>query len=303
MTKIQNWKKRGLIFKPDITKYWQKSHAANPVALKIDDNCYRVFFASRDQDNRSHIDFFDFNSSSLKVKANEKGPVLKPGPLGYFDDHGVYPSSFIRMGDNIFMYYTGWNPGPYPLFYTNIGLCVSTDNGNTFERYQDFPIIQRDAIDPWMTSQPYVLKENELYRMWYISGEGWEKKEGKLLSFYNIKYAQSKDGINWQKEGQVCIPLKDGIKNVARPSVILDEGVYKMWFPYKKEQGYRIGFAQSKNALNWDMDLKSFNLAPTLNSFDSDAMAYPNVLKNKNTLYMFYNGNQFGKDGIGLAIW
>jgi hypothetical protein len=32
-------------------------------------------------------------------------------------------------------------------------------------------------------------------------------------------------------------------------------------------------------------------------------IAYPFVLKHKGQLYMFYNGNGFGKTGIGLAIW
>ena len=30
--------------------------------------------------------------------------------------------------------------------------------------------------------------------------------------------------------------------------------------------------------------------------------AYPYVVKYKNKKFMFYNGNLYGKDGIGLAI-
>ena len=31
-------------------------------------------------------------------------------------------------------------------------------------------------------------------------------------------------------------------------------------------------------------------------------IAYPHVIKHKGKKYMFYNGNNYGKEGIGLAI-
>ena len=37
-------------------------------------------------------------------------------------------------------------------------------------------------------------------------------------------------------------------------------------------------------------------------NFDTDSQEYASIIKHKNKLYMFYNGNEYGRDGIGLAI-
>ena len=41
-----------------------------------------------------------------------------------------------------------------------------------------------------------VIIENDLWRMWYLSCTKWEIREGKPSPNYNIKYAESKDGIH-----------------------------------------------------------------------------------------------------------
>ena len=36
-------------------------------------------------------------------------------------------------------------------------------------------------------------------------------------------------------------------------------------------------------------------------SIQKEMIAYPHVIRNKNELIMFYNGNGYGKTGIGIA--
>ena len=36
--------------------------------------------------------------------------------------------------------------------------------------------------------------------------------------------------------------------------------------------------------------------------WDGEMIAYPYVIKYKNQKFMFYNGNAYGKEGVGLAI-
>ena len=75
------WNKRGLIFKVEGQHPWMVSHAANPVAMHLADSVYRVYFASRDDINRSHIGFADVDLGSNipeVVKVSEQ-PVLAPG--------------------------------------------------------------------------------------------------------------------------------------------------------------------------------------------------------------------------------
>ena len=43
--------------------------------------------------------------------------------------------------------------------------------------------------------------------MLYTSGYKWEKSREKITSFYDIRSAVSKDGINWDRENKPIINL------------------------------------------------------------------------------------------------
>ena len=299
-----NWCKLGLIFSPSGQYPWMRTHAANPVALRLEGDLYRVYFASRDEHNRSHVGYVEFNIRSPQDILNlSTKPVLAPGPLGYFDDHGVYAAAIVEHERKLFMYYTGWNPGARrPLFYTSIGLAVSEDMGKTFHKTSPAPIMARSDFDPWMVSAPYVILDQSIWRMWYISGFKWEERGGSLHSYYHIKYAESKDGVQWMRNGLVCIELKEEERNIARLCVLKENGIYKGWYSYSAGQGYRIGYAESPDGYIWTrMDDKT-GIDVSLSGWDSNALAYPWVFTHEGRKYMLYNGNEFGKEGFGLAI-
>lgn len=297
------WHKLGLIFSPAGQRPWIASHASNPVALPLGRGIYRVYFASRDDQNRSHVGFVEIDPRSPKevLRLSDK-PALAPGPLGYFDDHGVYAASIVQHQGTLFMYYTGWNPGPYPFYYPSVGLAVSEDCGKTFKKMFKAPILARNECDPWMVSQPFVMLDNGIWRMWYISGVKWEKANDQFQSYYHTKYAESKDGIYWERNGLVCIDLLPGERNIARPCVIKENGKYKMWYPRNSGQGYRIGYAESRDGYIWTRkdDEACIDVSPS--GWDSEAMTYPWVFILVGKKHMLYNGNGFGRDGIGLAV-
>jgi predicted GH43/DUF377 family glycosyl hydrolase len=299
------WRKQGLIFSPAGRYPWMQTHAANPVVLPLGGDLYRAYFATRDEQNRSHVGFIEFNLHAPKetLRVSEK-PVLAPGPLGYFDDHGVYASSMVKHGPEIYLYYIGWNPGPRsPLFYTSIGLAVSRDGGETFEKMFKAPLLSRSEFDPWMVSAPFVMLDEGRWRMWYISGLKWEEVDAvELVSYYHIKYAESLDGIEWKREGLVCLDLLPGERNIARPCVIKDEGIYKAWYSYNKGAGYKIGYAESMDGNSWKRLDDEAGIEVSESGWDSKALAYPSVFSHEGRRYMLYNGNDFGKEGIGLAV-
>ena len=47
-----SWVKQGLIFKPDPSRDWMRTHAAVPTPLLVEGSLYRVYFSSRDEANR-----------------------------------------------------------------------------------------------------------------------------------------------------------------------------------------------------------------------------------------------------------
>ena len=298
------WKKLGLVFSPKNEYPWMASHAANPVSLHLSGDLYRVYFASRDDKNRSHIGFVEIDiTNPLEILDMSTNPVMAPGPLGFFDDHGVYASSIISNNGNLWMYYTGWNPGPYPMYYPSVGVAVSDDSGKSFKRLRNSPILARTEVDPWMISQPCVIKDGTIFKMWYISGIKWEHdKDEDLHSYYDVKYGESEDGLNWSRDGEISLALENKERNIARPCVIKHGENFKAWYPVNYGEGYRIGYAESLNGRSWNRIDSEIGLQPSKSGWDSDAVTYPWVIVHKGRHYMFYNGNGFGRDGFGIAV-
>ena len=294
------WERRGLIFKPDKRLYWSKTHAMIPTPMRLNKNEVKVFYSGRDKCNRSHIGYVTFDlNRNFKITDKSLKPVLSPGDLGCFDDNGVTPSCAIKIGKRTFLYYIGWNPGSTVRMHLFGGLAISEDNGNSFNRWSRAPIIERSMTDPFLNTAPFVVKFKDEYRMYYVSGHEWVHKD---LPRYNIKMATSKDGLNWKREGKVCIDFKNENENaLARPFVIFDCGIWKMWFGYKQNY-YRIGYAESEDGINWNRKDNEANIDVGKSGFDSTMIEYASVVKHKNEYIMFYNGNNYGFDGIGLAI-
>ena len=88
----------------------------------------------------------------------------------------------------------------------NAGLAISKDNGKTFLRNSFAHLLDGTNLEPYsILTAPFVIKEQKIWRMYYVSCEGWLNKD---LPIYNIKYAESINGINWKRNGHVCIDFK-----------------------------------------------------------------------------------------------
>ena len=306
MSKISNrimkWQKKGLIISPDKKSEWMLTHAQLPCVDIIDKQNYRIYFASRNSENMSQIGYADLNiSKPEKILKISKKPILELGDLGTFDDSGVYPSCIVNHDDKKFLYYIGWMQGKRVPYYAAVGLAISEDKGKTFKKFSKGPLFERDNIDPFMTLSSHVIIDKKKWKMWYTSCTGWEIKNKIAWPKYYIKYAESKDGINWKRKDDVSIDFKSKDEwAIARPCVIKDE-IYKMWYCYSGEK-YRIGYAESKDGINWKRKDDDVGIDVSKSGWDSEMVAYPYVFTNKKQTYMLYNGNQFGKAGIGYAI-
>src|SRR5438067_8613744 len=152
------------------------------------------------------------------------------GRLGTFDDSGVSTPWIVAYGGRHYLYYGGMHLGQSVPFYGFIGLAVSDDGGLTFEKWSEAPLIERGPHDPCMTGSPCVLVAGDVWRMWYYSGIAWGRVEGAPKHYYHIKYAESRDGITWARDGTVCIDFGPGEYAIARPSVLHRDGRYRMWY-------------------------------------------------------------------------
>jgi hypothetical protein len=208
----------------------------------------------------------------------------------------------VNHADEQYLYYIGWTLGVTVPFQNSIGLAVSHDGGRTFTPYSDAPILGRNAHDPFFVASPCVMVENGIWRMWYVSCVEWEPGRNGPRHRYHIKYAESADGIRWQRNGVVSIDFKSAAEYaISRPSVLKDDGTYKMWYSYRGES-YRIGYAESKDGIRWERKDDVINLTVSEAGWDSEMIEYPFVFDHKSRRYMLYNGNGYGKTGIGLAV-
>ena len=307
MSKVKRieWIKKGLIYTPNTSLYWQASHAALPTRLNLGGGRYRIFFSSRCRASRAYVGSFDIDlENDCMIENVLEKPLLSPGDSGFFDDSGVQACSVVRAENgDIYMYYLGWNTSNKPpLFYTAIGLAISSDNGLTFHKYSTAPILQRSRYDPWMVSGGTVIQRSGEWIMYYLSGFRFDFTTPIPTSWYDIKIARSRDGIEWNRHGEVAIPLQNDETNISRLTIEEDGELYRAWFPVKRQDlGYRCGYAESSDGINWTRK-DGMNLSVSDSGWDSEAIDKMEVIRDLNRRYMLYNGNNFGLEGIGLAI-
>jgi len=301
--------KKEIIILPQKELSWMQSHAMLPTVVHLEEDLFRVYFSGRDTENRSLIGYanVEVKNGKINVLDYSKEPVLLTGERGCFDDNGVTPSCIIKMKDQWYMYYIGWNSGTSTTRVGLIaGLAISNDAGKTFKRNSRSALLEKTDREPFsILTAPYVIHDevSNKWEMWYVSCEGWRSKD---LPTYNIKYASSKDGVNWDRDGHICIDFIDENETaLARPCVRIENGIYKMWFSYKDPRiGYRIGYAESLNGKDWNRSNEAIDLSVgEPGEWDSDMIEYSFVFEHKGVKYMFYNGNGYGQNGAGYAVY
>jgi sucrose-6-phosphate hydrolase SacC (GH32 family) len=148
--------------------------------------------------------------------------------------------------------------------------------------------------------------------MFYLFGKKWSETTQEHASerVYKIGHATSDDGINWQKTGKSIIPDKiDEDECQALPTVIKIGTRYHLYFCYRhmtgfraeKGKGYQIGYAYSDDLVTWTRDDENAGIGLSDEGWDAEMMCYPNIFECNNTIYLLYNGNNFGRSGFGIA--
>jgi hypothetical protein len=305
------WDKRGVIFTPDKNFDWMVSHASIPVVDKVDDEIIRIYFGTRDQQGRSLPAYIDVAvENPQKLLHISEHPLLPLGKLGTFDDNGIMPSWIVNYNKKKYLYYIGWNPQVTVSYRLSIGLAISNDNGNTYQKYSEGPICDRSIDEPYFNTAPCVIVNGNIWKMWYVSCTGWEVIDGWPEPYYHVKYAESSDGIHWTKTSHVCIDYDSFTNAIGRPCVFIENDMYKMLYSYRNivnyrthpEQGYRLGYAESVDGIHWTRKDEDVGIAVSNSGWDSRMMEYCYRYNDYRNTYLFYNGNGFGKSGLGYAV-
>jgi len=197
-------------------------------------------------------------------------PVLDAGQDGAWDDDFVYGPSVIYHNNEYHMWYCGNGGNDNP---TRIGYASSSDGINWDKDEENNPVIETGPYDSYYESWlnfPCVMRNYGMYEIWFSGHDRFEH--------YRVGYARSADGIHWDYISEE--PVLDIGENetwddieVYRPSVLIDDNQYKMWYSgHNGNYQYRVGYALGNMVTGVD----NFNQTEPFSS-----KCFPNPSKNK----------------------
>lgn len=302
------WRKLGLVYGPPGGAGWAASHCMTPTPVLLNEHVVRVFVTFCDEQGTGRPGFVDVSADDpTRVIAVSDQPLLDIGKPGTFDENGVLVCSVLQVGPGRwYMYYVGFELGTKIRYRLLTGLAVSEDDGLTFRRVQSAPVLERSDAELYFRGGPWVRQEAGIFRLWYVAGSSWLDILGKAMPVYDLRYAESADGINWPSQGAVHLPItKSDEHGFGRPAVVPKPGGgYRMFYSVRRKSlgAYRLGYAESTDGLCWKRLDEQIGLDVSPSGFDSDAIMYAAPLQIGANLYVFYNGNDFGRDGFAVAV-
>lgn len=305
-----SWKDHGTIFKVRNISSWIRSHAYVPTAIELADRI-RVFVAFWDDNMYGRLGYIDLDLSdpTIAIGYSEEA-VVADSKVPAFDRSGITPLCVVTEDDHIKLYYAGWNNSDdskvrYQLF---TGLLIGDKTGCTFKRYDANPVIQARNSDENVRTGGQVIKTEDGYRCYLATQKGTHNKFSKSLPIYDLECAFSQDGYNWKDEQYPIFQHKKGeILGFGRSAIWRNrESGYEGLFAVRNWDGSYsdLLYSASEDGLNWE-ELQTGKRA-FLSSMTSDQqkeVSFPSLIFKEERILMFYNGDNFGKDGLRLAIW
>jgi predicted GH43/DUF377 family glycosyl hydrolase len=297
------WRKCGQVYAANGERPWAQSHAYIPTPVRMDEKTIRVYAAFLDREKVGRVGFVDVDAAQpTRILRVSREPVLDIGLPGTFDDNGVSPLSAVCHQGKIYLYYVGWQLGHKVRYFLLTGLAVG--DGETFTRWSRTPVLERSDEELFVRSGSHVLNEGDHWTMWYVASSTWVDVGGKRTPTYNVRRVTSPDGGTWGRSGQVCIDLDPPDEyGFGRPFVFRRRDGYQMWYSIRTfSKGYRMGYAESPDGVCWERHDDRIGLEPSPSGWDSEMVCFGAVLPVNGQTYMFYNGNNYGETGFGVAV-
>ncbi|MGB9595399.1 MAG: peptidoglycan-binding protein, partial [Candidatus Poribacteria bacterium] len=259
---------------------WDDKSISKPSVI-FRNNEYRMWYTGFDGEHL-RIGYATSIDGENWIK-HPSNPILDLGSPGSWDSVHVANPTVVFDGIIYKMWYTG-SDGKN----TRIGYAYSS-NGIHWVKYSNNPVVD---LGSWGTNKdsdvwsPCVIFDGIEYKMWYTSFDG------------NIKigYAYSSDGINWTKYTNSPV-LSIGSwgswddRGVWSPNVLFDGFKYSMWYTGWNGISTGIGYAESKDGINWIKPSKypALDLGTT-GSWDYHYVNNPSVLLINGKFRMWYSG-------------
>lgn len=299
------WRKLGVVWNTSGEQWWSRTHAMGPTPLLFGDTI-RVFLTTLDDKGRGRPMYVDVAASDpSRVLRISDHPLMDVGEPGTFDDNGLMAVSVLQMPDCLMMYYAGFELCTHIRYRIFTGLAVSRDGGESFQRVRRTPVLDRSSQELFFRCGPFAMLEGGIVKLWYVAGSEWTQVNGKDMPIYDLRYQESADGIHWADEGKLSMPITGADEHgFGRPWVVRSaSGGYRMFYSIRRRSvaAYRLGYAESTDGIVWTRKDDEMGLDVSSGEFDSDAIMYSAVVSVAGKTYCFYNGNNFGETGFGVA--
>lgn len=302
---MTGWTKRGLVF--DTLRQgvggWMRHSALTPTPWRLDDGTIRVFASFRDGDGVGRIGYVDLDADDpAHVLGVSESPVLDVGRGGCFDDNGMILGDIVAAPGGLHLFYVGFQRVARAKFLAFSGLAISADGGCTFARAQETPVLDRAPGRSSIAAIHSARFEAGRWRLWYAAGDGWETIAGQPYPRYHIRYMETAAPGQPPSRDEPCLLPQGDEYRIGRPRVYRHGAGYIMYFTRGDTHGgYFPGCATSHDGIAWERHDELFGLALSERGWDSRTICYPALLEQGGRMLMFYNGNDMGVDGFGLA--
>ncbi|WP_448044767.1 glucosyl hydrolase [Bradyrhizobium liaoningense] len=299
------WEKVGLIFRASdhCVGSWVANSALTPTPMRLNDDTIRVYAGFRDGAGVSRIGYVDVLADApARIVGMSRRPVLDVGRDGCFDDNGVIMGDVVPRPDGIYMFYVGFQLAAKAKFLAFTGLAKSTDGGESFARVSEAPILDRGPGQTMIGAVHSAMFDQGRWKIWFACGDGWEYIGGKPYPQYHIRYVESSDLLELPRFGRECLRPTGSEYRIGRPRVYRIGGKYVMYFTYGTRSGdYLPGMAYSVDGIEWVRKDEDVGISLSPSGWDSRTLCYPALIQHRDSILMFYNGNDMGADGFGLA--
>lgn len=299
------WSKKGLVFETARQGVggWMRHSALTPTPYRIDDELIRVYAGFRDADGISRIGYVDVRADDpARIVRVSAEPALDIGRDGCFDDNGVILGDVVDAPGGLHMFYVGFQRVAKAKFLAFTGLAVSDDGGEHFRRVRETPILDRAPGRSTIGAVHTAIRDNGRWRLWYAAGDDWEWIDGRPFPRYHIRHVQADDLAALPREDQLCLQPRGSEYRIGRPRVYRFGDRYLMYFTRGNRGGeYFPGVACSTDGIAWKRRDEALGIALSASGWDSRVICYPALIRQRDKLLMFYNGNDMGVDGFGVA--
>ena len=273
------------------------SHAANPVVIKMDERLFRIFFNSRDKNQRSSIYSIDFDLDSRRLIPDTlKVQFLLNSLDSYFKD-GVSLGSHFELDGVTWVGFMGWINPPFKHWYGTIGKFQLNSNFD-FECIEGSPWFDLDSYDHTSLSYPAVYISKNVMHVWYGTTLTWDGGNGEMV--HVLKEKTSKDHVQFESSNRIVEWKLGESQAFSRPSILETHDRFLMAYSVRgSATKYRIGFGIIEDDSTIVKETSTFSTSDA--TWESEMVEYPYLVSHRDSIYMFYNGNGYGKSGIGLA--